>query len=719
MHKHAGVLVLVLSVALPQLWAHDDAVTLDPFEVVAEDDPKALDLVTTGVDVMAATDTGREAAGSLGEVLAWEPGVSSSFYGAGASRPVVRGMDGFRVGVYDSGLSTGDLSASSPDHAVAIEPLFVRTITIHRGAAALLHGGGAIGGAVDTTPDFLPDKSTPEGWTGEAGAFYATVNEGRTTYLKGGYRDGAVAVRVNLLERESEDYAIPGFARTSDYDVNNRLRLPPRVRGLVAPNPDGRVPNTWTQTRVGALGLGWLGDDWMVQSAFQRFDAEYGVPLDGHTHGNPFGEPGVTGPSVGDGVTVDLTQDRVLGKARIGTGWSLLDDIELKGALTRFQQRELEGRFLSNDFRQDGADLHLAFASRPGPFEVFSGVSFARHDYSNRNISYAAGRADEDLLETGSDLWGAYALGEVEVWSTTIRLGARMEWQDAGREDAGFTNFTRTDSAGSVVLELVQALPGPWQVALSLGNTARIPNAEELYIEAPHGAIGAYIIPLVQEPPSADRPDPVAIERARSAEVRLQRIGERVRVSASVFMRDFDDYVYLEKQNFEVGGLTAYTRLQRDARFVGGELEAVYAFSTFAGIEAEVSVFGDYVRGTDRRSERPGNQPLPRMPPLRTGARLDLSWDRWSAGIDALHVFAQDRVPLEVFGLLSYQSPSDAYTLINLHLERDFTLYGADVQLGINISNLLDEEARQHTSFLKDVAPLPGRSIQISARIQL
>lgn len=690
----------LLLVVMP-LKGAEEPIDLDPYEVEAKRIEMAEDLMTAGVDVLDAEGTGRQATGSLGEALSWQPGVSSSYYGAGASRPVVRGMEGYRVGVYDSGLSTGDLSASSPDHAVAIEPLFVREVGLQRGAAALLHGGGAIGGAVDTVPDFLPDNWMLPGWDAETGVIYETVNDGRTVYLKGGNRKGPWAFRVNGLDRESEDYEIPGFARTPEYDLNNRIRLPPEVQGQVAPNPEGRVPNTWTRTRVGALGVGWIGEAAVVQGAYQRYESRYGVPLDGHTHGNPFGTPGMTGPSPNDSVTIDLVQDRGLGQTRLDIDLGPFDQVELKGAITKFRQKESEGRFLSNDFRLDGIDLQMEAGGELRGVRFFTGLELAAHDFKNRNISYTAGRADEDFLQTKRVSAAAYALGEFKVARTHLRLGGRLDRQRAYRADVA--GLSRTDYSGSAVMEVVQRLGDPWQFVLSLGNTSRIPNADELYIEAPHGATGIFQIPNPR----------LVVERATSIELRIQRQGERLQLSVSAYYRDFNGYVFLENQGFEIDGLTAYALVQRDAEFIGGEAEASWTFYAEPERSGQLRVFGDTIRATDKGR----NQPLPRIPPFRIGGSIEFSIDRWITELAALHAFAQDRVPREVFGTLAYQSPSAAYSLLTFRMERRFSFDQAEGVVGLEVSNLLDEEARQHTSFLKDVAPLPGRSLQL--RLQL
>jgi iron complex outermembrane receptor protein len=680
----------------------DEVVDLDDFEVVAAERIGVEDMLLTGIEEVDPTAGNRQASGSIGELLSWEAGVSSSFYGAGASRPIVRGMGGYRVGVYDGGLTSGDLSATSPDHAVAIEPLFIDRIIVHRGAAAFIHGGGAIGGAVDTLPDYLPDRRTEKGWDGEAGFIHESVNEGQTTFLKGGHRGEHLAFRVNLLDRQTNDYSIPGFARTEDYDINNRLRLPPGAQGLVAPNSEGSVPNTWTDTQVSAVGAAWLENNWSAQAAYQNYASRYGVPLDGHTHGNPYGQAGVTGPGPNDGITIDLEQDRFLAQGLLSLEGAWMDSLQVKGVLADFVQKELEGRFLSNDFQLDTEELHIEAGKAMGSARFLTGFEWSEAGFRNRNISYVAGRADEDLLETSSTSLAGFAFAEVEMELLTLRAGGRWDYRKAERED--LVGVGRSDTAGSAIVELSKALGSHWQIHLSFAESARLPNADELYIEAPHGATGVFQLP---------NPD-LEAERVQSFELLLRRTGNRLQLSASAFLRDFDGYIFLENQGFEVDGLTAYSLVQRDARFYGGEVSARWSILLESGANVAIEGFADTVHATDL--ER--GEPLPRIPPLRLGGRIEVEHRMLQGSVELLFADEQDRVPRRVFGTLAYQSPSEAYTLVNLHLQRSFTVGRSVITGALQLSNLFDEEARQHTSFLKDVAPLPGRSLQLSLRVQ-
>lgn len=705
---HWGLLFGLFLLGGPVIWSQaespaaseEDSLELTALEVTADRDFQTANALEVGTSVIDVTSLKRRTESSLGEALAWESGVTSTFYGAGASRPVLRGIGGQRVRMLDGGLSTGDLSASSPDHAVAMEPLLLRTVTIHRGASGLFHGGGAIGGAVDADPDHLATGTMAEGTEGEWGALYESANDGLTSYLKSGYRTGNWATRVNFLVRETDDYRIPGRARTPEYDINNRLRLPPAVQGQVGPNPDGTVPNTGMRTRVAALGTGWHEGERAIQVGFQHFFSRYGVPLDGHTHGNPYGVGGVTGPTPEDGVIIELTQNRGYGAVE-GTAPMLgLDHWRLTGAATHFRQDEREGAFLSNAFGLRSGDLHLEGTVEGSAGTLFLGTSWSREAFENRNISYLAGRADEDFLRSIREVGAAQALVERELGSaTTVRFGGRSEWQTVRRDDA--ITLRRSGDAQSGVLEVEQALGGDWSTTLSVGRMTRLPNADELFLEIPHGATGIYNLP---------DPD-LRPERSRDVEWRIDRRNERLRLGGSVFYRDFSNYIFLENQGFEVDGLTAHRVVQRAARFVGGEVEAEALLWHEGENSLSFMVFSDYVRATDQERD----ESLPRIPAWRIGSRLEAAVGAWSGGVHVLHVLKQDRVPQAVFGTLSYQSASPEYTLVTVHLERLIRWDQTELVLGLQVSNLLDVEARQHTSFLKDVAPLPGRSLQLQA----
>ncbi|HKJ90663.1 MAG TPA: TonB-dependent receptor, partial [Oceanipulchritudo sp.] len=578
-----------------------------------------------------------------------------------------------------------------------IEPLFIREATILKGSAALFYGGEAIGGAVDVQPDYVPVS----GQEGEAelngGWEYGTAANARTGHLRAGHGGERWALRMSVLYRDQEDMRIPGFARTPEYDVNNRIRLPPEVQGEAGPNPEGTVPNTFVETGVLGLGGGWFEDGRTLTLAYQHYGSRYGVPLDGHTHGNPPGVPVSAGPSPADGVEIDLEQNRFTFESTLDPGEVLPGALQVKAAFIDFVQKEFEGAFLGNDFSRQTGEGHLLYRQDRGVWRTFFGAAAEGRDYRNRNISYAAGRADADLLETRSRMGSLFALQEIRWKAWAFRMGMRGEWQTARRRDRA--GLKREHAGLSVAGEILLKVTDEVRLILAGHQSNRLPTPEELFIEAPHGATGVFQLP-----------DPeLGKERSRGVELTLESRFTRIASRLTYYYRTFDQFIFQENQGFEVEGLTAYAFVQEDATFKGAEFEIEGRLWVTDKGRATLSLFGDWIRAETVAED----EPLPRIPPARLGIRLDLRQGNWHGGLAVRHAFAQSRVPRSVFGTLSYQSPTPAHTLVSVNRSLSLVLFGWRAEAGLRVENLFDEEARQHTSFLKDVAPLPGRNLSL------
>lgn len=680
----------------------EDIHELDPVEARARADAAPRPVLALGLTRdIEGTELAERLAPSLADLLAWEPGVTASFYSPAASRPIIRGLDGYRVGVFENRLGTGDVSDTSPDHAVALDPVFLRRVTVYKGTPALRFGGAAIGGAVDVDGGWIPHAGEERQTRLLTQA--ETVNNGRLVALEHTASAGSALVRAQTLYRAAGDYKIPGQARTESYDAGHRVRLPPTVPAP-APNPQSRVPNSGLRTRSASLGALVPLRRWEVGAAVNAYLSEYGVPPDGHAHGNPFSEPGVNAPSPFDPVRIDLENFRLLATARRP---ALGDEptLDARARLSRFRQDEREGAFLTNSFRRTEAEargevLHTA----PTGALLSGGLTAFRADYRNRNTSFFLGRPFEDTL-TSRDHGGAlFALAEQPFagrW--TAEAGAHLGLRHAERRDPpeGFPEnlrsrrFATLSTAAGLRFQLTPAL----EVGLHLAEARRSPASEELFIEAPHEATGIFRIP---DP--ALRP-----ERVRSAEVIVRFESQRLLLQGNAFVRDFDGFIYLRNQGFEIEGLVAYRHVQSPARFHGLEGSARYVLWR----EAERSVFlqteADLLRGQDRARD----QPLPRIPPMRASLRLAADLGSFASHIEVRRAFAQNRVPDSVFGTLAYQAPTPAYTFLNAGLRIPFTIGGTRQQITLRGENLLNREARHHPSFLKDIAPLPGRSLRV------
>lgn len=678
----------------------------EPLELVdftvVDSDPLAgqTEMLNMPMDLVTGDELKRQATASLGETLDWQPGVSSTFYGPVASRPVIRGQSGYRVGVFNGGMQTGDLSSASPDHAIAQEPLFIEAVEIIRGPAALLYGSSAIGGAVNMTTKTLPRFQQSQVLKAESELRYDSAKEGRTAGITTTTTLDAMAVQVNGLVRETENYTIPGFARTADYDVTNRSRLPPGVPEPL-PNSNGIVRNTQSSLRTGSIGASHFWQNGRAGAALVLYDTEYGVPTDGHAHGNPAGR--TFGPGPNDVVTVEMRQRKAEASGELWPDSSWLESASFKAQSARILHEEFEGTYPGSRFDARTHDLRVELtSSEPGPWAFSGGGSLSIFELDNTNISYVAGRADTDQLSTRS-LNGAFfgfAQFAQERWDAQV--GTRAEFQKSERRD--ISNRHRSDSALSLSLGAGRRLGQTNKLGLTLSFLQRVPTADEFYVEAPHGAVGIFQI----SNPKLEN------EQSLGMDLSFTRDDGFWSLTAVGFIRKFDNYIFLENQGFEVDGLPAYRYVQREALFYGGEIESRWILIARDNAHLVLSSIWDVTIGSDSTRD----EYLPRMPPMRLSARLDYKKNEWRLGVGVRHAFAQDKVPKSVFGRLDYQSPTDAYTFVDADLSYTIKNGQWAQRIFLNATNLTDNEGRSATSFLKDVAPLPGRNLAIGIEIK-
>jgi iron complex outermembrane receptor protein len=234
-------------------------------------------------------------------------------------------------------------------------------------------------------------------------------------------------------------------------------------------------------------------------------------------------------------------------------------------------------------------------------------------------------------------------------------------------------------------------------VAVNVALSERLPVAEELYSDGPHLATG-----VVQVGDAT-----LGVETAQHIDVGLRGSSGDLTWGITGFATNYDDFIYLADTGEvdDEDGLPIFAYLQRDAEFTGVEAEVFTPVASLGAGEVDVRVFADYVRGKLDTGEW-----LPRMPPLRYGTRWQYHDDRVLVGLEATRYDGQNDVA-------GFEEPTAGYTLVNADFRwRLAASGGAELEVFVNASNLGDTEARKHTSFVKDVVPLPGRNYAFGVR---
>lgn len=670
----------------PLVPAADDKLHLDDFVISASPLARAQDEIVAPTSVLADVALARRLQPTLGETLAGLPGVDSTYFGPGASRPIIRGLGGDRIRVLSGGVGTFDASIVSPDHAVSLDPLLIERVEVVRGPAALLYGGGAVGGVVNIVDGRLPEELPAGPATGRFEVRGNSVAEERAA---AGVLAGAVgkfAWRLDGFKRETDDIRIRGYAETA-------ALLEEHDETEEGPAAFGRVPNTATETQGGAFGLSYFGERGHLGFAYSGLDSLYGVPGHEHHAGEEHeDEEGGEhdGEAHGDeAVKIDLRQrgwdvhgewlapSGLLRAAKFQLGTADYAHIELEGDQvgTRFTNRGYEGR------------LELLH-EKIGPLEGALGVQSSRSDFK------AVG-AEAFLPPTVTRCNALFLYEEVIHEAITWQFGARAERQKSTPAiDSGFA--ARPHSLATFTGGAIWKLNDDYALALSLSANERAPNAQELFADGPHAGTGSYEVG-----------DPtLGKEKSTGVDVSLRKRRGFVTGEVSLFLNRFDGYIFEEATGAEEDGLPVYAFVQREARFHGGEMELTVHLHETKESVADIHLFADSVRATNTNDRTP----LPRITPLRFGAGFDWRSGRWSFTADWRRVSRQDR-------LATNETATPGYDLVALGGSWRFETARSQMELFVRATNLLDEAARVHASFLKEVAPLPGRDFAAGLRL--
>lgn len=647
---------------------------VDPAEVetiVITSDPfaRTADQLVQPSEILAGEELERRRGATLGETLEHELGVSSTDFGRGAGRPVIRGQSGPRVLMLENGIGSMDASDVSADHDVGIDPAHAEQIEILKGPATLLYGSNASAGVVNVVDGRLPG-AVSEGLTSQLRGSLGSNADERSAAAKIGFGFGGIQLRADAAWLDADDYDIHG---NSAVDGSGR---------------HGRLPNSAVEKKSGSLSAARIGDRGSIAASWGRYRTTYGLPIE-------------------ESAFIDLEQDRVDLEARLLEPISGWESIRLRAAHGDYEHTEFEApgepgtRFFNDQTEMRVEAVHAPFAGMRGVLGV------QRRDRAFRAIGEEA-----FVPSTDTRGLGVFLIERAPTAFGSLELGLRMDQDHSDPHDRALRD--RRFAPVSVSLGALFELNAHYHLKLYATHAERSPVSEELYSYGPHLATGSF------ERGNAD----FGLERARNLELALDRHGDALSWRVNVYTQHIADYLYQQEVDAGLdadgGGMAAADgvadRVDEEGRFdPAGELLLLdyrAADARFWGTEGELScdwragdtqwrarVFGDLARG---RIDGGGN--LPRITPARLGAGLHAHHGPWSGSLDFTRVHEQDRIA-------SLETATDGYSLLAADLDYSIPLRRGLVLLFLRGRNLLDEEARRHTSFIKDFAPLPGASV--------
>lgn len=635
-----------------------------------------------------------ETRGQIGEILSSLPGVSSTSFSPGASRPVLRGFSGDRVSVLTDGIGSLDASNVSVDHAVVFDPLTVDHIDVFHGPSVLLFGGNAIGGAVNAIDKRIP-RQVPERITATGIGSYATAADERALsgVIEAPLGDRFVA-HVDASWRKSDDLRVggkvySGALRGEMLHAAEHLREDGEDEEALELETEagrsGRVPNTATLTKTFGAGLAFIDAGGSLGISWQRYDSSYGVPDRPATdHGHE--EEGEEGHDHGEGpVTIGLVQDRfdLRGELKLG---GFLDSVQVRGAYADYKHTEFEGDETGTMFEGEGLETRADLIQADhGGWRGRSGVQYLWRT----------------LTVTGAEaVVPDYEIERIGVFTLqSLDIGAGFTLDASGRYDS-----SHVQSRGAVFDKSFDlwsgALGASWKsgTGVSLGanfvHGERAPSPEELLSDGIHVATQSYEV--------GDRT--LGIERSNGFEAYARYNTPAFDVSLTGYLTDFDNYIAPLATGAEEDGQPVYRYTGVSARFKGFEASGSVQAAAWDGGELRFDGAADYTHAQIK-----GYGPVPRIPPLRIrgGSAVTLG---------ALHLRGEVEWNAKQDRVGDYENPTKAFTLVNL--SADWHPMGEDgpVTLMLSADNLFDVVGRRAASFTKDFVPIAGRDVRVTAK---
>lgn len=663
-------------------------------EVVVRATPlnRNLEELSQSATVLKGNALLREASGSLGDTLARQPGLSNASFGQNVGRPVIRGMQGQRVGVLSNNMSSGDASAVSQDHAVSVEPFLADQIEVLRGPSTLLYGSGAIGGVVNTVTHTIPKEIAANPFSGRAMAQLDSAANERFAAGRLDIGSGSFAFHANGFYRQTDDYEIPGEAELYPDADEHEEEYEEEHTGI--------LENSFLDNSGGALGGAWIGDNWRAGLSWTSYDSHYGIPGAAHHHEEHEGEQDEGLDEEEAFVTIKLETSRWDAELEGTDPFPGFEELSFRVAGVDYTHTEFEGAEVGTVFDSDTTDARLELRHVPwGSLEGVFGLQY-------NDVDFSAVGEEAFVPDSNTRTTGLFWLESLEFDTWTVDLGLRYEDLDVKLLEGSYSASPVPSTNSKHFTPFSVSLGAVWHQAehthlsLNLAQAERAPNAQELFSFGSHVASQTFEVG-----------DPgLGKESNLHSEIAYRVHADALSGTVTLYADNFSDYIYQQNTGEEVGELPVRLWSQQDATFRGGEIELRYDIGHIGSDDFDSGhweVFGFYDKV---KAELDDGDNVPLMPPSRFGLGLDWHRETWGAHLVWIHAGSQNRIA-------DYETPTPGYDQVNGELSW-VTPFGSRFELEayLRARNLLDEDIRNSTSHLKDQAPQIGRNFTLGLR---
>ena len=646
--------------------------------------PRA-DIPLASASLLTAEQVLGRGAASLGDTLGTMPGVSATSFSPVASRPVIRGLGGFRVRTQENGIGSADMANLGEDHAVVIDPLAAQSVEIIRGPGTLRYGSQATGGVVSASNNRIPTTTPKNGIAFETRGGLNSVSNGHDGAVQLDAGGGNVAIHADAYTRQAGDYRIPG----------------------------GVQANSSYRAEGHAIGGSYIFDHGFVGMSFQDTAMTYFIP-------------GIDSARVKNHIDLRQKKWTSRGEWRVGEGG--IDTVRYWLGYTDYHHNEINGvganaqigsRFKNREFESRIEVAHLPFATMLGELRGSAGLQWSQRDLS------VAGATESLLAPARNANLAAFLFEELRIARRLRAQGAlRIEQTETNGTGAQFpANYLpppdqpavfpvdRRFMPVSASAGLLYDLPHDIVARVTVQHIERAPDPIELFYKGPHDT-----------PRTFEIGDPtMTLEKANTIELGFKRARGDTRFELSIYHTRYQNFIFKNftgvrcNESFASCGTpgASYDQIiysQRDARFTGGELQIEHdvarMWNGVFGVEAQYDIVhatfadGGYV---------------PKIPPQRLGGGVYYRDASWTARINLLYAFAQTN-------LGAFETPTPGFNLLNAEISHTTTLPNGDwpvtLTVGLKGENLLDDDIRFHQSYKKDEVLQPGRNVRLFASMK-
>ncbi len=649
-----NALLIALFTTTQQVYS-EELTTLDDYTITARPvGLQSIEHIAQPITVLRNEELTEKQSSTIGETLSNIPGVTTNRFSPLASRPIIRGLGGSRVQLLENGLSSMDASTISVDHAVTIDPVHAEQIEIFRGPSTLLYGSEASSGLVNVVtnriPEYMPDSFNAN--------THSSINTNSVEKLisfkaEGGHEK--LAFHLDGTNRDAKNYSAK----------------------------KGQVFNSFYDSKNINLGTSFI-DDWgFMGISYGRFDSTHGVPLNPDDPTElPF---------------IETEQNRTTVSGQINNPFNGIRSINIQLGYNDYQHTEFEDSVTPGTvFNNEQLDGRIELQHKN--IGMFKGVIGTQLGY--RDVS-AVG--DEAFLpKTHTETFAIFILEETDITDALhFEIGGRYEHQKNDPDNTTEVSNDMFSISSGIHWHVLESTA----IGLNIGRSERAPAAEELFANGPHVATGTFEIGQ----PNLD------IEIANSIDLSLAQEDGFLQWNLSLFVNYIEDFIFLQGLDRNNDGFidrvddsgTApgefkLVQFQQDNVVFYG-LEVASNFNLYTGNygQLDVNLFGDYVR-----AERSNGDNLPRISPAKIGSGLSYKYNEFSAKLDITTILAQnDNAALE--------TDTGGYSVLNLNMNYDVFTGKRKLNLFAKATNLLDEDGRLHTSFIKDRAPIMGRALMV------